>query len=146
MSDGREREGRPGGGGQGRRAGRQLAEWVSLAVSTALILALVVFLVNAGLTSSQGSVVPEVQALPDRAKQQGDAWILPVRVKNGGRQMLGDLGVELRFTPPGARGPERVEATIDYLGKHSEQELYFYVPSDPRGMAVEARALHYQVK
>ena len=40
MSDGREREGRPGGDGQRRRAGRQLAEWVSLAVSTALILAL----------------------------------------------------------------------------------------------------------
>lgn len=146
MSDGREREGRPDGDGQRRRAGRQLAEWVSLAVSTALILALVVFLVHAGLTSSQGSVVPEVQALPDRAEQQGDAWILPVRVKNGGRKMLGDLGVELRYTPPGAQGPERVEATIDYLGKHSEQELYFYVPSDPRGMAVAARALHYQVK
>lgn len=146
MSDGRERERDPGGRGQGRRAGRQLAEWVSLAVSTALILALVVFLVHAGLTSPQGLAVPEVQALPDRAQQQGGAWILPVRVKNGGRQMLGDLGVELRYTPPGAPEPERVEATIDYLGKHSEQEVYFYVPSDPRGMAVEARALHYQVK
>ncbi|WP_437949247.1 hypothetical protein WME98_53265 [Sorangium sp. So ce296] len=144
--DGREREERPGGRGKGRRVRRQLAEWVSLGVSTALILALIVFLVHSGLTSARGSVVPEVKALPDRAEQHGGAWLLPVRVKNGGRQMLGDLGVELRYTPPGAPGPERVEATIDYLGKHSEQELYFYVPSDPRGMAIEARPLHYQVK
>ncbi|XXX72151.1 hypothetical protein WMF30_31345 [Sorangium sp. So ce134] len=146
MSDARKREGSAGGGKQARRATRRLAEWVSLGISTALILALVVFLVHAGLTTSEGLVVPEIQPLLDRAQQQGGAWILPVRVKNGGRQMLGDLGVELRYTPPGAPGPERVEATIDYLGKHSEQELYFYVPSDPRGMAVEARALHYQVK
>ncbi|WP_437923104.1 hypothetical protein WMF37_29225 [Sorangium sp. So ce291] len=136
----------PGGGRKGRRFGRRLAEWVSLAVSAALILALVVFLVYEGLTSSEGSVVPEVRALPDRAERQGEAWVLPVRVKNAGRQMLGDLGVELRYTPPGAREPERVEATIDYLGKRSEQELYFYVPGDPRGMSVEARALHFQVK
>ncbi|WP_437668935.1 hypothetical protein [Sorangium sp. So ce131] len=146
MSDAREQAQGPGRGRQERRFQRLLAEWVSLAVSTALILALAVFLVYAGLTNSEGSVVPEVQALPDRAEQQGGMWVLPVRVKNEGRQTLGDLGVELRYTPPGAGEPERVEATIDYLGKRSEKELYFYVPGDPRGMAVEARALHYQIK
>ncbi|WP_437729843.1 hypothetical protein [Sorangium sp. So ce1335] len=146
MSDARRQDEGPGGGGKGRRAGRQLAEWVSLAVSAALILGLAVFLVYEGLTGSEGSVVPEVRALPERAEQHGDVWVLPVRVKNQGKQMLGDLGVELRYTPPGAREPERVEATIDYLGKRSEQELYFFVPGDPRGMSVEARPLHYQVK
>ncbi|WP_437312805.1 hypothetical protein [Sorangium sp. So ce385] len=136
----------PGEGREGRRIGRRVAEWVTFAVSAALILALVVFLVYEGLTSAEGSVVPEVRALPERAERHGEVWVLPVRVKNAGRQMLGDLGVELRYTPPGAREPERVEATIDYLGKRSEQEVYFYVPGDPRGMSVEARALHYQVK
>ncbi|WP_438013642.1 hypothetical protein WMF18_22185 [Sorangium sp. So ce315] len=146
MSEARGQDRGPGGGRKGRRAGRQLAEWVSLAVSAALILGLAVFLVYEGLTGSEGSVVPEVRALPERAEQHGGVWVLPVRVKNQGKQMLGDLGVELRYTPPGAREPERVEATIDYLGKRSEQVVYFYVPGDPRGMSVEARPLHYQVK
>ncbi|WP_437684911.1 hypothetical protein [Sorangium sp. So ce176] len=146
MSEARGQGKGSGGAGEGRRVGRRLAEWVSVAVSAALILALVVFLVHEGLTGSEGSVVPEARALPDRAEQHGDVWVLPVRVKNQGRQMLSDLGVELLYTPPGAPQPERVEATIDYLGKRSEQEVYFYVPVDPRGMSVEARALHFQVK
>lgn len=146
MSEARGQGKGSGGAGEGRRVGRRLAEWISVAVSAALILGLAVFLVVAGLTGPEGSVVPEVRALPDRAEQHGDVWVLPVRVKNQGRQMLGDLGVELRYTPPGAPQPERVEATIDYLGKRSEQEVYFYVPGDPRGMSVEARALHFQVK
>src|SRR5687767_15008379 len=128
-----------------RRLARKLAEWISLAVSIAIVGGLAAVLLRDALNGNGPYAVPTVQVVGSGIQQHGAVWIVPVSVENAGTQTLRDLDVELSYGRSGERA-ESDKVTIDYLGRECSEVVYFYLTQDPRRLKLEARPLHYRMK
>jgi uncharacterized protein (TIGR02588 family) len=95
------------------RGGRTLAEWTSLAFSSAVVLALVGLLLYEYF--AVGDLPPTIEVEPEWAelRQEGDLFYLPVVVANRGDQTAQDVRVRVRLTSEPAAEP--AELLIDYL-------------------------------
>jgi uncharacterized protein (TIGR02588 family) len=144
----KQQSGERGGGAaadKGRPGQRKLAEWVSLGISGALIVALAAFLVYEIVKGDSKFNLARTVPQMDAVQQVSGTFILPVEVENPGERTLRDLSVELTYTPPGAQEPQKAEAKIDYLGEGARQRVYFYLDHDPRQVPVQVRPVHYQL-
>ncbi|MGV3532650.1 MAG: hypothetical protein ACO1QR_09805 [Chthoniobacteraceae bacterium] len=123
---------------------RKLAEWVSLITSALLILGVAAVLIHSALQPNEPVV--EVTATAEMAKVQakGERFVLPVRLENKGDRTVHDLTVEVSFQPNDAE-PQTAEMTIDYLGEHSENVVYFYFEEDPKGLQIKTRPASYRL-
>ena len=127
----RDRNGRqdpPGSGREGPRS-RTAAEWITLAVSAALILAvagLVTYLTVAG-----GDRPPVVVATPltDAIRHEDGRSYLPVEVENRGDQTAQDVVIRAELATAGA--VETVEFTIDFLAGGGVAEGTVAFATDP---------------
>lgn len=127
-----------------RRTTRKVAEWVSLALSIAIVGGLAVVLVRDALSGNGAFVVPSVTVLEQDIRQQGATWIVPVRVDNDAPRTLHDLDVELSHVR-GGEPPQTDSVTLDYLGRGCSETVYFYLPHDPRAGTLHGKALHYRL-
>lgn len=124
---------------------RKFAEWVSFLVSALLILGLVGYLVYEMMQPQSQFVrfhfTPEVQ----KARQEGEFFVLPIRVTN-----LNDPSVnQLEFTvttqnPQTKENP--IEVTIDYLGGHSSEIVYILLKNDPRAARITVQPTQYRLQ
>lgn len=127
-------------------AAHTFAEWVSLAASALLILALAGYLLFEAFQSN-GPIVPvEVQPRLGEVAEINGQFVLPVRVANRGGQTVRDLKIEVRSQPTESADPEVADLLIDFLGEGSEQVAYFYFAEHPNTLKVEARAVSYQAE
>jgi uncharacterized protein (TIGR02588 family) len=128
-----------------KSAGHTFAEWVSLGISTLLILSLAVYLVIEAFRADDPFVPVGVEALVSEARQLNGQFVLPVRITNRGGQTLRDLKVEVRFQAPGTAAPNTTELLLDYVGEGSEQIAYLYLDQPPGALKIEGRATSYRV-
>jgi uncharacterized protein (TIGR02588 family) len=133
-------------GGQALLSGvsRRFAEWISLGISTVLLLCLAGYLLLQALAPDSPYLLDEARPLTAEVQQKGDRYILPIEISNQGRRTLRELKVEVRATEPGGKSDTR-ELQIDYLGEQSAQKVFLYFEQDPRGSRVETRPVYYLV-
>lgn len=128
-----------------RTGGRKLAEWVTMGVSTALVLGVVGFLIYQ-MTREQGPFVAvEVRLLADQTRQSGGRYVTPVEIHNRGRRTLRSFRGEVTFqTPDGTPGKREFE--IDYLGEQVRRTVYVYFDRRPNELKdLYAVPLDYQL-
>jgi uncharacterized protein (TIGR02588 family) len=126
-----------------REAGkaRRLAEWVTLILSVLIVAGLAGYLVQQGMVGDPETV--PITAVPDvdGVQRLGEAFVLPIEVKNSGRKSLKGLQLEVS-SPDGTT----VDVQIDYLGQHSTQTVYTIVKSDPRQAPVQVQPRVYTLE
>jgi uncharacterized protein (TIGR02588 family) len=118
-----------GDGGEDR--GRTVAEWVTLGVSVAIVLALAGLVLFQWL--SQGTRPPEISVEPntEQVRQVGDLYYLPIRVTNGGEKAVEVVEVETELRVEGEE-PETVGFTVQFLAGRESDEFTVVLSGDPR--------------
>lgn len=106
-------------------------EWVVLAISAALVVGLVGFLVVDGITDEGRPPSPRVELLPDEAYEVENGWILPATVTNEGDQAAEALALRATASVNGA--DEESEITIDFLPAGTDVEISFGFSAQPDG-------------
>lgn len=106
-------------------------EWVVLAISAALVVGLVGFLVVDGITDEGRPPSPRVELLPDEAYEVENRWILPGTVTNEGDQAAEALALRATASVNGA--DEESEITIDFLPAGTDVEISFGFSGRPEG-------------
>lgn len=106
-------------------------EWVVLAISAALVVGLVGFLVVDGITDEGRPPSPRVELLPDEAYKVENGWILPGTVTNEGDQAAEALALRATASVNGA--DEESEITIDFLPAGTDVEISFGFSAQPDG-------------
>ena len=105
-------------------------EWLTLAISTALVLAVVGLVVYLSVT---GGVRPPTFAatpLAEEIRHEGETYYLPVTVTNEGDLTAADVVVVAELTT-GADPPETAEFTIDFLAGGETAEATVAFTADP---------------
>jgi uncharacterized protein (TIGR02588 family) len=133
-------------GRAGKRAStrRKTAEWITMAGSVLVVVAVASFLLYeiAGPDSPYVSVA--IRPRLDQVERRDERWLLPVEVENRGRRTLQGFKAELTYeAPAGVRGRREIE--VDFLGEGSAQRHYVSFDLDPRELRIEARPLSYHV-
>ncbi len=94
--------------------GRSAVEWVTFAVSAAILLALIgLVIVQQGGRGDQPASI-EVQPQLQAVRRVGESYYLPVAVTNQGDQTAGDVRVEVSLVD-GQGGRESSQFQIDFL-------------------------------
>lgn len=121
---------------------RSAAEWVTLSISTLLLLGVVGYLVREAMTPSPPFVSVEARPLMRQVKQEDGRYILPIEVRNKGNRALRDLRLEASY-----RGTDGSEETLDleitYLGEASTETLYLYLERPPADLGFEVQPRSY---
>lgn len=108
---------------------RNWLEWTILAVSVAVVVALVGYLLVTGLSSS-GPAMIQAAVAPEEATDGPDGgWLVPLVVQNTGGTAAVAIMVEGTATVDGVE--EVSEVTIDILAADSEVELVLGYSAQP---------------
>ena len=129
-----------------RSSRRRLAEWTSLGISLLLILGTTGYLVYQGLREEEPFVPVVVEPQLGSARQLGERYILPIKIRNAGGHTLRDLKIEIELQPPGSPQPQVQDFILDYLGERSEQTIYISLDRDPRTVPVRAAPAQYRLE
>jgi uncharacterized protein (TIGR02588 family) len=118
-----------GDGGEDR--GRTVAEWVTLGVSVAIVLALAGLVLFQWL--AQGTEPPEISVEPnmEQVRQVEDLYYLPIRVTNSGEKAVEVVEVETELSVEG-EAPETVGFTVQFLAGRESDEFIVVLSNDPR--------------
>lgn len=127
-----------------RNAGAKMAEWVSLGISTLIVVALAGYLLVVALREKETSAAVQVEARIFETREVDGRFILPVRVVNPGQANLRDLSVEISQPRLGGL-PEPTALVIDLLGGRSEETVFFSLKEHPATSGVTARVASYRV-
>jgi uncharacterized protein (TIGR02588 family) len=126
---------------QGSEA-RSAAEWVTLGMSSAIVLGLIALTSYFYLTASTDPVMVEVEPRTAEVYQAGDRYYLPITVRNRG----GETGeeVRVRVTLTGAAGrQETSELQVQFLAGGGTSRAVMAFASDPRQGQIEAGVISY---
>jgi uncharacterized protein (TIGR02588 family) len=128
-----------------RRGPRQLAEWLSFAVSLALVLALAAHLLWRMREPVTDTIHVLVRAQLDEVSEHDGRFILPLGLKNPGARTVRDLQVRIEYRAPGG-ARESMDVLVDYLGKSAEEVIFAYFSEDPRSLSVHAEPISYRLE
>ena len=140
------------GGGPGQRSGqepvgpparaRTTAEWVSLGLSLAVIVALLGLLGYAHVRRGEDPASLSVQPQLDQVRQRDGAYYLPVEIKNTGGRAAEELRVPLTLTTQGVE-PETATVTIHLLAGGEAHQATVAFRADPRRGRIAAGPLTF---
>jgi uncharacterized protein (TIGR02588 family) len=109
---------------------RKLAEWITLAVSTVTILALVAYLLFEFAAPASPFVELVATPLFSDAQKVGESFVLPIDIENRGRRTV--ALATFRITIAGANGEEYEHIELQYLARTSKQRIYKYLAREPK--------------
>lgn len=123
---------------KGREA-RSGAEWVTFAISLAILLgvaALILFQVG----DTSGPALPTVVKTGPVEQSKGK-WLVPVEVRNEG----GETAESVQVTASFEAGGETIEADqeVEFLAKGESAEVVFVFDQDPAGGKLDVRVAGY---
>jgi uncharacterized protein (TIGR02588 family) len=130
-----ERDGGEGGGVKSRW------EWVAAAVSTALVLAVVGYLLYDGVARPR--TPPDIQVAADTVLRSGGLWLVEFRATNDGHETAASVKIEGELMQ-GDSSVEASEAVLDYVPGRSVRHGGLFFRRDPRAYRLELRAHGYQ--
>jgi uncharacterized protein (TIGR02588 family) len=116
-------------------------EWAVFAVSLALVLATVGFLVYEAVSSP--SSPPELQVELGSPERRGRVWTVPVTVRNRGEETAEAARVEVVLRLPGGR-EERSELEVMFVPRHSQRKGWVYFVQDPTRGRLEGRVTGFE--
>ena len=120
---------------------RSTAEWITLGVSSAILLSVVGFLVYHQLSAGDVAPVIEVQPRLEAVRAVGGAYYLPLEVVNGGGATAQDVRVLVSIGSGGER--ETSELLIDFLAGGATAKGVVIFRQDPRQRPLEVDVLSY---
>lgn len=112
-------------------------EWLVFTVSAVLVIAVIAVLLVSGARS--GHTPPSLAIETGTVEKRGDAFRLPVHVRNTGEETAEHARIELELTENGAV-VERAELTFAFIPKRSSREGWVELQRDPQCCTVAARA------
>jgi uncharacterized protein (TIGR02588 family) len=127
-----------------RRGPRRLAEWLTFAISAALVLALMAHLTWRLREPVDDVAFAHVVLHRAEVREQDGRFALPIEIENPSRRAMRDVLIRVRRPGPD-NTRELVDVLVDYLGQRSSQTIYVYSSADPRSGAVDAEAISYRV-
>jgi uncharacterized protein (TIGR02588 family) len=130
-----ERDGGEGGGVKSRW------EWVAAAASTALVLAVVGYLLYDGVARPR--TPPDIQVAADTVLRSGGLWLVEFRATNDGHETAASVKIEGELMQ-GDSSVEASEAVLDYVPGRSVRHGGLFFRQDPRAFRLELRAHGYQ--
>jgi uncharacterized protein (TIGR02588 family) len=116
-------------------------EWSVFAAGLLLVAGVLGFLAYEGATATGGP--PQIEIELGQAEPRGGAFIVPVRVTNGGGETAEGVVVEVLLEGAGG-AVERGEFGLAFLPRRSTREGFVTFHADPRAGRLRARALGYE--
>ena len=124
----------------GSRRGRSSAEWLTFALSIAVV-AVVVALIAVEIPQSRRPAMPvATQGVP---MARGDVFVVPVEVENRGERTAQDVQVQVTLTVDGEE--HEGDQVVDFLSGGELEEMEFLFDVDPDAGEVEVRVTGYTV-
>lgn len=126
MNDNASRKERPGND----TAGRSIAEWTTLAISTAILLAIVGAITWLSFRGPERPPVIVIEPNLEQVREDDSGWYLPVIIRNEGDSSVEDAIVRGELDT-GFGQPETAEITIGFLDGGEEVAGTFVFREDP---------------
>jgi uncharacterized protein (TIGR02588 family) len=117
------------------------AEWIVAALSAALVLGVVGFLIYDGVRAP--STPPDVTIEIDSVQQAGPGYLVLFRAVNRGRSSAAEVMVEGELEADTGR-VEASETTIDYVPAGGQQRAGIFFTRDHRRLRLKLRAHGYR--
>lgn len=127
--------------GKDRAPNTSKAEWIVAAVSAALVLAVLVFLIYDDVRHPL--TPPDINLEVDSIQAAGPGFLVLLRARNRGRSTAADVMVEGELQADTGR-VETSQTTIDYVPGGGEQQVGLYFSQDPRRLRLQLRAHGYR--
>jgi uncharacterized protein (TIGR02588 family) len=122
--------------------GRSVAEWTTLAISTAILLVIVGLIAWITLAGDTREPVITVETHPERMREDASGYYLPVTIRNEGDVeeaiVLGELST-------GEGQPEAAEITITFLAGGEEVQGTMVFRSNPSAGELTTAVTSYLV-
>lgn len=118
----------PPQGGQGRR-GAPLSEWIVAAVSTVLVLGMLVYLLAEGFRRPHRPAALAIRTDSIVAAPAG--YLVMITVRNDGGETAANVLVHAEVGG-GGQAVEESEVTVDYVPVGAERNASLHFTSDPR--------------
>ena len=115
-------------------------EWSVFAVSAALLVAVIGFLIYESATI--GNAPPDIHVEVGPSEQRSGYFAVPITATNKGDHTA--EGVHIEVVLRGAGKEETGDFEIAFLPRRGSREAWVTFKSDPRAGAVEARVLGYE--
>jgi uncharacterized protein (TIGR02588 family) len=128
--------------GQSAGSERSSAEWVTLAVSSLIVLGLIAVTTYFYLTASDAPVAVQVEPRMAETYRVGDRFYLPISVRNRGGQTGTDVRVRVSLTGSDGR-QESAEVLVNFLAGGGTSKAVVSFGSDPRQGQLEAGVTSY---
>ena len=126
----------------GRTSLRSAAEWVTLAISSLIVLSLIGLTTYFYLTGSSAPVAVAVEAHLAETYQAGSRYYLPLTIRNTGGETGEEVRVRVSVTDASGR-PEAAEVMVTFLAGGGSSKAVAAFGSDPRRGQVEAVVVSY---
>lgn len=122
--------------------GHSFAEWVTLAISSLLVLGLIAVTSYLYLTASSDPAAVTVQPNLTELYQSGNRFYLPVTIRNTGGETAEEVRVRITLTDPAGR-TETSELQIQFLAGGGSSRAVAAFASDPRQGQLDAAVISF---
>ena len=121
---------------------RTTAEWVTLAISTLIVVGLIALTAYFYVTSPNTPAAVEVEPRPAETYQSGSRFYLPLTIRNTGGETGEEVRVRVSVTDSSGR-QEAAEVMIQFLAGGGSSKAVAAFGTDPRQGRVEAVVVSY---
>lgn len=123
----------------------QLGEYISLVISTVILLFVGGYLIWNIIDASTPYVIVKAEAAQEEAVPMGGRYIMPVEIENKSDKTLELLRLIVRV-PENAGLVNEQEIEVDYLSRHSSQTLYVYLNAPLTKDQIQLQPVYYKIK
>jgi uncharacterized protein (TIGR02588 family) len=119
-----------------------MAEWVTLAISTLIVVGLIGLTAYFYVTSPSTPAAVEVEPRPAETYQSGSRYYLPLTIRNTGGETGEEVRIRVSVTDASGR-QEAAEMMIQFLAGGGSSKAVAAFGIDPRQGQVEAVVVSY---
>lgn len=142
QSGGQTRDREKGASGGEEKQERTTAEWVSLFISVAIVLALVGGLVYQIFAGGNRPPTIEVKPLMEEIRQEGDSYYLSLDITNSGDRTAENVEVMLSLDS-GEGDPETMQFQVQFLdGGETENQTVIFKNNPAEGELTHTASFH----
>ena len=116
-------------------------EWAVFALSAALIVAVIGFLIYE--SAAIGNAPPDIHVQVGVPEPRSGYFAVPITATNNGDHTAEGVHIEVVLRPAGGK-EESGEVEIQFLPRRGSREAWVTFKSDPRAGTLEARVLGYE--
>ena len=127
---------------RGDKKERSAAEWVTVVVSTLIMLALVGLVIFQYATQGTRPSTIKVEPAMEEVSRRGDAYYLPVNITNDGDRAVEDVEIQLSLKV-GEGEPESAAFSVHFLaGGETDQEIVVFSNDPAKGQLSQVVSFH----